>query len=355
MGTLVVVTTTNEVNMKGVPFSIRLPQSLFALIERHTKNGGIKSNPDIIRAGLEQTFASPYRVQVLEATTNPEKTLELVREHIQNDTQDNIPMAAYSALMNFWHHAYMTSDGYATPSYVLTLLGITHDLILLAQEQGIYVDEPFLRSRLGIKDEESIPEGIGRVFGEFESNPSVSYAEVLTRPIEILSDKLQHFLPGDIHSIFRERVEELLPVAVAGANRGKKTPFTHRADKSSLPDDYTFTVGEVTFSLEPLLFCLLVAEGHHTYAFGTDSLLSLKTGIDNHAFTQVFRDENSFVRGDFKVERCSQKVFMHANDNYRLRLSDDEFKEFCDHINTAFSDEKWKQLEERIREMRGDI
>lgn len=339
--------------MKSIPFSIRLPENLASTVEWIAKKTG-KSAPDVVRSGIEQAFADEYRSQVIDCISNPANTMRVVREFLSASPEKKgraMPLPFYSALMYFWHTAYMQSNGFANPEYVDALLSITSCLLTEAEENNLDVNFRYCRDKLGIRSEEAITDGIKRINAEFQSSPSIGYAEWLARPLVVIADDLQKFESGSIGRIFDRYLQLLLPVAVIGSKTALDEDIVSRDLKVLLPSAEPLTLGGLSVRLFPDPLGFIVEEGHHCYFFGHDSLLGFYAGIQHNAF-EILRDGEFKSRG-FEVQdngKC-----LNNGTGYRLILSVEEFKELTDYMRRILSLPGWQWLIQRHRELRGDI
>jgi hypothetical protein len=257
-------------------------------------------------------------------------------------------------MMCFWHTAYMHGDGFANPNYVDALLDITAGLITEAQATDISLDHHYLRSKLDLEGTETYQDGIARIKKKFRSNPSVAYAEWLTRPLESMSGDIHQYDRSALPRIFDSHMEIALPVAVLGAKMPLDGDIVSRDLQPLLPPSENFAVGDMMFNVHGFSLTLVVDEGHHCYAFSAESVLSLATAIECNSFAQITDgDEQTdtaahfFERKTLHVSRVKDDVVVHEHSGYRLCLKASEFR--------VLRGSNWGWLIKRHRTLRGDI
>ena len=283
------------------------------------------------------------------------------RDHFK-DSQVRVEPVDYSALMYFWHWAYMSGDGYANPAYVLVLLDITGSLITELEKVGAPFDCHHVRSKLGLEEEgESFVDGIARVKQQFAANPSVSWAEWITRPLETMADDLQYLDHPAIARVFRMRVEPVLPVAVLGAKAGVDDDLVDWDMKALLPQAERFKLGGMSVALMAHPMAIVIEEGHHCFAFTPESVLGIAKGIAGGAFVRMMAPEaekvwphGRFQLTQFDAARFQGTVILHEHGGYRLHLSDDEFQQFISNLSAQFAQPAWAWVLKRHRDLRGD-
>lgn len=350
--------------MSSVPFAIRLPSRLAAIIDAFAKKTG-KSTPDAVRAGIEGAFSNEYRMLLVDSLSNKDETLKRVREYLSpsNDrAMTSLASQDYSAMMCFWHFAYMHNDGFANPMYVAELLDIIADLLIEAETKQIPIDFHYIQSKLDLNVSESFIDGISRIKKEFFANPSVSRAEWLTRPLEGMADDLQNFDKSVLKRIFDSRMAITLPVAVLGARTPVAEDIISDYMEQVHPIAERFSIGEMSVLLSSSPLALVVDEGHHCYAFCAESVLSIATGIAYGAFSRMIERVEApnvwtspFKRRSFQVERLKDEFIIHEHGGYRLVMKLAEFKNFVSNLESQFFSPEWKILISRRQNLRGDI
>lgn len=350
--------------MSSVPFSIRLPSKLVDLIDAFAKKTG-KSTPDAVRSVIEQSVSNEYRILVVDCLKQPRNVLQRIRTKLAKQRVGecgHIETQDYSALMTFLHWAYMTGEGYANPEYVLVLLDITAALLTQMEKLKLCSNFSYFRSKLDIKNGESFSDGIERVKVEFMNNPSVGWAEVLTRPLEGMADDLQHFDRAMLRDIFDSRIEQVLPVAVRGAKASVDDDIIARDMQTLLPQATRSKINGLSVKLSSHPMAIVTEEGHHCYAFQSESVLSFATAIAGNVFDRMLDNKadaqgwlhDQFTRTTLQVHSLRGEVVIHENGGYRLILKEEEFKIFVSYLKENFESPAWVWLLNRHRELRGD-
>lgn len=351
--------------MSSVPYSIRLPSKLVSIIDIFAKKTG-KNGPDTVRTIIEQIDGNEYRFLVCDCLKEPREVLQRVRTQLANKKKGEYSVGIapqdYSALMHFWHYAYMTGQGYAKPEYVMSLLDITSALLSQLGKFRPEQDLMYFRSTLNITAEESFRDGIARVKGEFSNNPSVSWAEMLTRPLEALADELQFLDKSVLPDIFDSRIEQVLPVAVRGANATVDCDIIERDMESLLPEIKCFDINGMTVQMCAQPLSIIVEEGKYCYAFQGESALGFAAAISGNVFVRMMAPDDGFkswARRDFDrktlhVQRLNGQVIIHEHGGYRLFLKDAEFQTLILELKKNFESAAWVWLIKRHHDLRGD-
>lgn len=345
----------------STPYSLRLPTKLSQLIDQFAKKIG-KPAPDAVRAGIEAAFSNEYRILALDAANADRAgTLRALRSAVAEANQQiMLPLPVYSGLMYFLHWAYLRAGvgGYANPRYAIAMLDIIRDLVALGKNVRFTDGQHHTYSCLGIKEDEGIDAGIRRIKKEIKHGLGMGYAEMLTRPLEAMADDLQYLDSAMVARIFAPHLKTLLPVAVQGANLGVDEDIVRRDMEGLFPETEQFKINDMNWGLYGKEMALVVSEGHHTYAFGSDALLSIYMAIECDALNDVLaiNDEaHFFSRSKFELARMGDHVVMHTNGGYRLGLSVLEVRDLVDNLATAFKKPAWQTLVTRHRELKGDI
>lgn len=348
--------------MSSVPFSIRLPVALVELLNALSKKTGM-SPPDTMRAVLESSVhGNAYRLIVVERLKEPYEVIKRVRSVLRENSSAKLEPEDCSALLHFFHWAYMSGDGFATPQYVATLLDLTAELISQLEEVGVKDEGGYARSKLGLVEGESLRDGVDRIKREFAANPSVSWAEFLIRPLEGIADELQFLERSKIHAIFQPRLDRVLPVAVRGAKATVDGELIDWDMRALLPPAESFKLGALSVTLYAHPIAIMVEEGHHCYPFSPESVLGIATGIANDVFERMISQskspltkQDSFRRSKLDIARCDDSVLLHENSGYRLILSIAEFTEFIKNLELQFAKPGWIWLLKRHCDLRGDF
>ena len=344
------------------PYSLRLPHKLSQLVDLVAKKIG-KPAPDTIRAGIELAFANEYRFMALEATNaDRANTLRTLRGAAAEPTgTTRLPMPVYSALMYLLHWAYLHGPhgDNANPRYVFAMLDVIGGLITLREKMQITNGSGHARNCMGIKDDEDLSAGMLRIQKDIQKNGlHIGYAEMLTRPLEAMADDLQYLDSTEVAHIFAPHLKTLLPVAVSGSKMGIDETIIRRDIHDLLPSPENFSIDTLKWVLQGEVLALVVAEGHHTNAFGSSAVLGLYAAIESGTLDKFLGPDiefSKFSRRDFALERMGSEVIMHANAGYRLVLSVLEVRELSSNIARAFEKPEWRRLVTRYRELAGDI
>ncbi len=348
--------------MSSIPFSIRLPVTLVELLNNLSKKTGM-SPPDTMRAVLETSaHGNAYRLMVGERLKEPYEVIKRVRTALRRDSNVSLEPEDCSALLYFFHWAYMSGDGFAAPHYVAALLDLTAELISQLEKVGVGDEGGYVRSKLGLVEGESSSDGIQRVKREFAENPSVSWAEFLTRPLEGMADELQFLHRSTVHAIFQPRLDRVLPVAVRGAKATVNSELVDWDMQALLPPAESFKIGPLSVTLYAHPIAIMIEEGHHCYPFSPESVLGIATGIENNVFERMLSQrelpltmQGSFRRGKLDIVRSDDSVILNESSSYRLILSSSEFSEFIKNLKLQFSKPAWMWLLKRHCDLRGDI
>lgn len=345
--------------MTSVPFSIRLPSALVDVVNMVAKKTGM-STPDAMRAAIELSVrGNEYRLLVIEALKQPSVVLQKVRAHIQR--QQRLAAQDYSALLYFFHAAYMSPEGFANPTYVAELLELARDLYNELNKFGGNYKDDHIRSNWQITSEETIDEGVTRICRTFRDNPSVTWAEYLTRPLEAMADDLQFLTPSTLPQLFDKRLERLLAVAVLGAKQSTDGDIVDWDLKALLPQAEQIRLQGMSLTLYSNPIGLVFEEGHHCYAFSSESVMSFVTAIENKVFDGMISPAvprlgltRNFRRGTLDITRLDNVFVIHESGGYRLQVSIVEFTTIIDELSAQFSKPAWGWLVKRYRDLRGD-
>lgn len=341
----------------SIPYSLRLPIKLSQLIDQFAKKID-KSAPDAVRAGIESAFSNEYRILALDAANeNRANTLRILRgAAAEAGSGIQLPMPIYSALMCFLHWAYLHAGdrGYANPRYTISILQIISDLMVYAKSDA----RAHACGCLGIGADDDFSAGIRRLQKDIKGGLRTLYAEMLSRPLEAMFDDLQDMDATAIAKIFAPHLRTLLPLAVKGARMGIDEDIVRRDMGSICPENVAFQIGDMKWWLQANTMSLVITEGHHTYVFGLDTVLTLYTAIECDALGDMVGPDPEpklFTRGEFVLNRIGDHVVMHDNEGYRLGLSVRELRELIRHISEAFAQPAWQTLVVRYRELMGDL
>lgn len=342
-------------------FSTRLPEALSKIIEGLTRRDE-KSPSDFLREAAEEKVygKNGYRAQFTPLIAAPQETMNRLRDKIEGlargEPLEPLSRPELSALMTFWHEAYLRERGDANAAYVFTLLDLTKDLLEQARQQQIEVDFRYHHMKLDIASE---CEDYGQAFDEikesFLKSRSINWAETLSRPVAALADKLDQYSSESIAQIFTvDRVNQLLPVAVTGSGMGMPDNAISGALAPFLPEPEQFDIGGITFLVNAETFHLMIQGGRHCYIFNAKRLMSLMMLAENPPALPEGRGP-VLERSALEVHAVGEQVLLHQRDSYRLFLSRQEFKALLAKLQELLEDRRWRWLLQRFRNLRGDI
>jgi hypothetical protein len=352
--------------MSSVPFAIRLSTKLVALLEAFAEKTGI-SERDAVRAAIEQSVSNEYRILLMDRLSHKEQTIKRVRDFLnpkQGQERPTLEALDYSALMCYWHWAYMhAKDGYANPTYVGALLEITLDLIRQTNDEQLKVHEHYLRSKLDLEPNESFEAGIARVKNKFRGSPNISYAEWLTRPLEAMSSDLNQYEVSKLHEIFVPHLQTLFPLSILGAEASIDETVISQDMQPLLPTAEVCRIGGLVITLYAAPSLALVVSGeNHAYAFSADSVLSIATAIDNRVFDDLISKKivdgfriSEFKRKSFCVLCIDDQITIHEQAGYRLNMNLADFSKLADMLRNTLQKSSWGWLINRYRNLGGDI
>jgi predicted DNA-binding protein len=353
--------------MSSVPYAVRLPKKLAELLEVFAKKTGM-SSPDAVRAAIEQSISNEYRILLMDRLTHKEKTIKRVRDYLsasQGEARTPLAPVDYSALMCFWHFAYMhENSGYANPRYLEPLLDITSNLISTAKLAQVSINDHYLRSKLDLEPNEAYESGIDRIKLKFRTSPTISYAEWLTRPLEAMSSDLNQYERSQLAKIFDPHLQTLIPVAILGAKVSLEENVISQDLKPLLPTAETCRIGDLVITLYGSPSLALVVSGKaHAYAFTSASVLAIATAVENNVLDDLVnghkKNQNllvfEFIRKALCIVRIEDQVTIHEHGGYRLSMSNAEFLKLSDMLKSTFEKPSWCWLIDRYRNLGGDI
>jgi hypothetical protein len=371
--------------MKTKPFSVRFSEKLTALINRQAGNDG-KTPTDVIRESMEKNMlpCNNYRSQYVDYLISPSSTIDGVINAVERNRRDKkitldslITRHEISALMVFWHQAYLISvNGFANPKYVSILLDIMNDLFVEATKQSIEIDTRHLLSKLGIAPEDNFSEKISDIKKQFTQTPSISWAEMLTRPLEMFADKLDQYSRASISSIFLERLSALIPITVHYARKLKNSSRTNDFEKwinaeisqdelACLPKPLNIVLSNINFRVMPEKLLFSGENTSHFYTFKRQSLIALLTAVEYGDNAVSIEKPSNFASQTIQIfaghTHQDNQVMINENDGnggfggYSLYLTNQEFIELKERLSLLLTDHKWVWLLNRYTNLMGDI
>ncbi len=341
---------------------LRIPERFVEFVNNLA--GSYRKTPsDVVREAIDEySRRSPYQLQLSDYLSKGGKEVfveiraNIARMPRNNADHETFERVALSALMRFWHDAYMKRRGYANPRYVRELLEITYELLLAGKALGLPLDYHYYYSRLGVKEDGQL-QAVRDIAAQFSADPSATWAETLLRPIYHLADFLDRFDSRDIQRIFSlDRLQRLLPVATCGADAQIAEDVIARDMAQLLPSKVKFGINTLECELFADSFHLLVVEKHFLTLFGPDSLLSLAAFVENYSCSAI-RGQKFFQFQTNKLQiRCMQDtaIIRQEHDTTSLHLSIDELERLCHEVRTILCTKEWDWVLDRFRVLRGD-
>ena len=348
--------------MATKPFSVRFSENLTKLIQS-LSNSEKKTPSDFIREAVEEKAygRDGFRGQLVPLLKTPKETMSSIREKLEKrskgESSEPLSRVEISAMMIFCHQAYVSNRGYANPSYIMTLLDITKELLQEAQTKRLEFDFHYSHSKLGF---DSIDQGYEVAFVELKNRfmgvRSISWSETLTRPLSDVGIYLGQFSDAAIARIFSVfRLEGLLPLAVKGVGPELSDHLISRDMKQLLPVNEKFQVGGVIFMVYAEPFAMVVEEAHHCYAFQAESLMSLFLFSESDFPVNQGPFGAGMKRNNFEVNLIQGKAIIHESGGYRLHLAESEFMELRTNLRKIRDKQQWDWLLRRFRSLKGDL
>jgi hypothetical protein len=346
------------------PFSVRLSETLGSLIQKISAQDQ-KTPSDIIREAVEAYSKNSYRNQFVPLLDAAKETVSQIRDRLEQlvkgEPTDPLTRPELSALMYFWHNAYLSASGFANPSYVRTILDITQELLEEAQRHKLDVQLRYIHSKLDLETAweaglTGYASGFEDLKKRYAENCTASWAETLARPIATLADYLDQFSDEALSRILTvSRLYELLPVAVKFVGSEMSDHTISRDMHKVLPDPKKFQIEGVKFSVTAEPFCIVANGEHHCYVFRTESLMSLALFSETDISFIKNRLGAGLTRPTLEVQISQGGAIIHEHSGYRLCFTEPGFMALREQINAIFSDSKWKWLLQRFRNLKGDF
>lgn len=174
--------------MKKQLFTMRLSESLAAAVETVKQRWNEPSSSEVARRLLELGVEADRRAARANRSLpdEPHAALLVLRDRYYRD--DPLTREEWAFLARMAHAAYMRKDrSFITKSFLVDVLNATKAL-LATRTQYLGTQElpsdRYYRSKLDLRDEEPLLEGIKRVADGLPEWPDAAYAEWLSRSIE---------------------------------------------------------------------------------------------------------------------------------------------------------------------------
>lgn len=217
--------------MKKQLFTMRLSESLAAAVESIKLRRMESSSSEVARRLLELGVEADRRA--METTRSlpeePRAALLVLRDRYYRD--DPLTREEWEFLAGMAHGAYLhPGRSFVTRSLLVDVLNATKAL-LSARTYHIGTrklpSDRYYRSKLDLREDEPLLEGIDRVVAGLPEWPDASYAEWLTRPIEGYFNGEEPALPDDLlNQALKPHLSTLLTLAIRAFWRAEGKPVT---------------------------------------------------------------------------------------------------------------------------------
>lgn len=224
--------------MKKHTFTMRLSDSLAAAVEKIKQRWDESSSSEVARRLLELGVEADKRTAEINRSLpdDPQAALLLLRDRYYRN--DPLTHEEWEFLAHRVHGAYMyEARSFVTKSLLVDILHATHAL-LAARTLHLGVKElpsdGYYRSKLDLRDDEPLLEGILRVAGDLPDWPDTAYAEWLTRSIDGYFNGEEPRLPDPLlNEALKPHLLTLLTLAIHNFWRENEAPITESSGKSS--------------------------------------------------------------------------------------------------------------------------
>ncbi|PMS16466.1 hypothetical protein C0Z18_23130 [Trinickia dabaoshanensis] len=217
--------------MRKQLFTMRLSESLAAAVESIKLRRKESSSSEVARRLLELGIEADRRA--METTRSlpeePRAALLVLRDRYYRD--DPLTREEWEFLATMAHHAYMhPGRSFVTRSLLVDVLSATKAL-LSARTRHLGKSElpsdRYYRSKLDLREDESLLDGIERVQASLPEWPDATYAEWLTRPIEGYFSGEEPALPDNLlNQTLKPYLLTLLTLAIRRFWQAEGKPIT---------------------------------------------------------------------------------------------------------------------------------
>ncbi|MBN3816476.1 hypothetical protein G3N57_07505 [Paraburkholderia sp. Se-20369] len=217
--------------MKKQLFTMRLSESLAAAVESIKQRRQESSSAEVARRLLELGVEADRRATETfrSLPEEPRAALLVLRDRYYRD--DTLTREEWEFLARMAHGAYLRPDrSFVTRSLLVEILNATKALLSARThhlgKQELPSDR-YYRSKLDLREDEPLLEGIDRVAAGLPEWPGATYAEWLTRPIQGYFNGEEPALPDDLlNRALKPHLSTLLTLAIRAFWRTEGKPVT---------------------------------------------------------------------------------------------------------------------------------